>query len=256
MTTSAACRVPRSVRLAGARVLGAGYYPERLVMETMRAMRPASIQHSADKRLHASSGRCGWSSSPATELRNRFDSYGVNINNASIASSRVPSRTVEQRGHDRRYLRSGSRRRCSSAPMHRSPGARDERLRELRLATAGGEGAPDGAGLRSTARPGLQGSPSRVEARSEPGARGTDQAETDPHLVGRRRREVQLPAHGRPGVGPRGARGDRLDWRAAPARPRARHPLHQRERLGRPATRLARGCHLPHRQEAPPLALR
>jgi Predicted hydrolase (metallo-beta-lactamase superfamily) len=43
---------------------------------------------------------------PAIGLRNNFDSYGVNINNASIALKlEFPAARVEQRGAERRYLR-------------------------------------------------------------------------------------------------------------------------------------------------------
>jgi competence protein ComEC len=43
---------------------------------------------------------------PAIGLRNNFDSYGVNINNASIALKiEFPASRVEQRDHERRYLR-------------------------------------------------------------------------------------------------------------------------------------------------------
>ena len=56
--------------------------------------------------------------------------------------------------------------------------------------------------------------------------------------VGRRRRAVPTSRTPSPRSRShrRGARGDRLDRRAPPARPRARHPLHQRERLRRPAS--------------------
>ena len=43
---------------------------------------------------------------PAIGLRNAFDSYGVNINNASIALKvEFPASRVEKRDHERRYLR-------------------------------------------------------------------------------------------------------------------------------------------------------
>jgi len=43
---------------------------------------------------------------PQISLRNRFDSYGVTINNSSIALKiEFPASRVEQRGPDRRYLR-------------------------------------------------------------------------------------------------------------------------------------------------------
>jgi hypothetical protein len=44
--------------------------------------------------------------SPGIMLRNRFDSYGVEINNSSISLKlEFPASRVEQRGKDRRYLR-------------------------------------------------------------------------------------------------------------------------------------------------------
>jgi hypothetical protein len=85
------------------------YHPSVSYMETMRAIEEQpSIQHS-----QPTSGFTRFIGqvrlvvlSPAISLRNRFDSYGVNINNASIALKlEFPAARVEQRGSDRRYLR-------------------------------------------------------------------------------------------------------------------------------------------------------
>jgi beta-lactamase superfamily II metal-dependent hydrolase len=85
------------------------YHPSAGYMETMRAIeeRP-EIQHS-----QPTSGFTRFigtvkvvALSPTISLRNRFDSYGITINNASIALKlEFPAARVEQRGHDRRYLR-------------------------------------------------------------------------------------------------------------------------------------------------------
>jgi hypothetical protein len=85
------------------------YHPSVGYMETMRALEEQpSIQHS-----QPTSGFTRFIGqarlvvlSPAISLRNRFDSYGVNINNSSIALKiEFPAARVEQRGADRRYLR-------------------------------------------------------------------------------------------------------------------------------------------------------
>jgi hypothetical protein len=85
------------------------YHPSVSYMETMRAIEEhPSIQHS-----QPTSGFTRFIGqvrvvvlSPAIGLRNRFDSYGVNINNASLALKlEFPAARVEQRGSDRLYLR-------------------------------------------------------------------------------------------------------------------------------------------------------
>jgi hypothetical protein len=90
--------------------LGAGYYhPSVGYVETMRALeQQPRVQHS-----QPTSGFTRFIGqvrivvlSPAIGLRNRFDSYGVNINNASIALKLdFPAARVEQRDGERRYLR-------------------------------------------------------------------------------------------------------------------------------------------------------
>ncbi len=85
------------------------YHPSPSYMETMRALEEnPAIQHS-----QPTSGFTRFVGparivvlSPTISLRNRFDSYGVTINNASIALKvEFPASRVEQRGSDRRYLR-------------------------------------------------------------------------------------------------------------------------------------------------------
>ncbi|MDH4177984.1 MAG: hypothetical protein OEW31_10675 [Thermoleophilia bacterium] len=85
------------------------YHPGPGYMGTMRALelRP-TIQHS-----QPTSGFTRFVGqvkvvvlAPAIGLRNRFDSYGVNINNASIALKlEFPASRVEQRDEERRYVR-------------------------------------------------------------------------------------------------------------------------------------------------------
>jgi len=85
------------------------YHPGPGYMSTMRALelRP-TIQHS-----QPTSGFTRFVGqvkvvvlAPAISLRNRFDSYGVNINNASIALKlEFPASRVEQRDEERRYVR-------------------------------------------------------------------------------------------------------------------------------------------------------
>jgi hypothetical protein len=85
------------------------YHPSASYMETMRALEEQPrIQHS-----QPTSGFTRFIEqvrvtvlSPAISLRNHFDSYGVTINNASIALKvDFPASRVEQRGSDRLYLR-------------------------------------------------------------------------------------------------------------------------------------------------------
>jgi beta-lactamase superfamily II metal-dependent hydrolase len=85
------------------------YHPSPSYMETMRALEEhPMIQHS-----QPTSGLTRFVGpvrvvvlAPTISLRNRFDSYGVTINNASIALKiEFPASRVEQRGSDRRYLR-------------------------------------------------------------------------------------------------------------------------------------------------------
>jgi hypothetical protein len=85
------------------------YHPSGSYIETMRALEQQhGIQHS-----QPTSGFTRFIGqvrvvvlSPAMGLRNRFDSYGVNINNASIAVKlEFPAARVEQRDGERRYLR-------------------------------------------------------------------------------------------------------------------------------------------------------
>jgi hypothetical protein len=85
------------------------YHPSPAYIETMRALeQQPQIQHS-----QPTSGFTRFIGqvrvvvlAPAISLRNRFDSYGVNINNASIAIKlEFPAARVEQRDGERRYLR-------------------------------------------------------------------------------------------------------------------------------------------------------
>jgi hypothetical protein len=85
------------------------YHPSGSYFEVMRALEDhADIQHS-----QPTSGFTRFLGlvrlmvlAPTIALRNRFDSYGVTINNASIALKvEFPAARVEQRGSDRRYLR-------------------------------------------------------------------------------------------------------------------------------------------------------
>ena len=99
------------------------YHPSVSYMETMRAIEDQpSIQHSQPTSgLHASSGRCGWSSSrrrsaaqPLRQLRGehqqRLDRTQDRVPGLAGGAARPrPPRTCGIR----------QRRRCSSAPMHR-----------------------------------------------------------------------------------------------------------------------------------------
>ena len=209
--------VPRPLRRRRARVWEPGYYhPSASYMETMRALEDTAGDPAlaADERFTRFIGQVRVVVlSPAISLRNRFDSYGVTINNASIALKiEFPASRVEQRGPTAATCASARRRRCCSAPTHRrSRGAQVmSDFAELRAERLAG---------REALRMALGSDPLRaqvfkvphhaLQARGQPRARGADQAGADPDLVGRRGRRVQLPAHGRAGVGARGARGDR-----------------------------------------------
>jgi competence protein ComEC len=85
------------------------YHPSPSYMETMRALE----DHSGIQHTQPTSGLTRFVGpvrvvvlAPTISLRNRFDSYGVTINNASIALKiEFPASRVEQRGSDRHYLR-------------------------------------------------------------------------------------------------------------------------------------------------------
>lgn len=85
------------------------YHPSSAYMESMRALEDhGGIQHT-----QPTSGMTRFIGnvrvtvlSPAMGLRNRFDSYGVDINNSSIALRiEFPAARVEQRRADRRYVK-------------------------------------------------------------------------------------------------------------------------------------------------------
>jgi competence protein ComEC len=85
------------------------YHPSAAYMEVMRAleMNPqiAYTQPTSGMTRFLSNTRI-MTLSPAIGLRNRFDSYGVEINNSSISVKiDFPVSRVEQRDKDRRYVR-------------------------------------------------------------------------------------------------------------------------------------------------------
>jgi competence protein ComEC len=85
------------------------YHPSAAYMETMRELE----EHPGIQLTQPTSGMTRFIGnvklivlSPAISLRNRFDSYGITINNSSISLKlEFPAARVEQRGSDRRYLR-------------------------------------------------------------------------------------------------------------------------------------------------------
>ncbi len=88
------------------------YHPSASYIAMMRAVEDRPIRH-----LQPTSGTTRFIGQvkltvlgPSMELRNRFDSYGIDINNASL-SIRVefPASRVEQRDGDRRFLRRARR---------------------------------------------------------------------------------------------------------------------------------------------------
>ena len=86
------------------------YYPGQAYLETMAHLEDASRYVSYTQPTAGMTRYVGAvkivALSPAIALRNRFDSYGVDPNNASIALKvEFPASRVEQRGSDRRYLR-------------------------------------------------------------------------------------------------------------------------------------------------------
>ena len=183
-------------------------------------------------------------------VANHFDSYGVSSTNASITLKvEFPAARVEQRDHDRRYLRIRQPQalllgaQCTDARV----GARDDRLRRA---------APSDSPAAKALRMALGSDPLRAQVFKVPHHASKHGVNLElVELIKPRLTLISRPpeARGTTSRTPsprsrsrhRGARGDRLDRRAPPARPRARHPLHQRERLRRPATRLARSRRLP-----------
>jgi Metallo-beta-lactamase superfamily len=238
------------------------YHPSPSYMETMRALEEnPAIQHS-----QPTSGFTRFVGparivvlSPTISLRNHFDSYGVTINNASIALKiEFPASRVEQRGSDRRYLRIrrtqglvlGADAQILSwgQVMNDFPSLEPSNspvAKQLRMAL--GADAP---------RTGVQGSAPRVQARGESRAGRVDQAGAQPHFVRGRRGPLPLPAHRRSGVRPRSAGSDRDHRGDAPARPRVGDSLHRLHRLGRADPRLDRNRDLADRAEAASVALR
>ncbi len=86
------------------------YYPGQAYLETMAYLEDASRYVSYTQPTAGMTRYVGAvklvALSPAIGLRSRFDSYGVEPNNASIALKvEFPASRVEQRGPDRRYLR-------------------------------------------------------------------------------------------------------------------------------------------------------
>lgn len=86
------------------------YYPGQAYLETMAHLEDASRYVSYTQPTAGMTRYVGAvklvALSPAIGLRNRFDSNGVDPNNASIALKvEFPASRVEQRGPDRRYLR-------------------------------------------------------------------------------------------------------------------------------------------------------
>lgn len=84
------------------------YHPSPSYLGMMRALEDNRVRHT-----QPTSGMTRFVGqakitvlSPSMELRNRFDSYGVDINNASLALRlEFPASRVEQRGADRQFLR-------------------------------------------------------------------------------------------------------------------------------------------------------
>ena len=169
--------------------------------------------------------------SPAVGLRNRFDTYGTEINDSSISLRlEFPAARVLQRGPERELIPNpqtmalilgGDAQNAVVVvcPDRFSPAThRRERRRQ---------GDP-GRNRRGPARgQGAQGLPPRLEARHQPGAGRADQPVAHAGVVHRRRRPVPLPAPGGSGTAPRGSGpGGRLGRAAGPQRCRSRNLLH------------------------------
>lgn len=84
------------------------YHPTRAFFETMRALEDRGIrqlQPTSGTTRFLGSGKVT-ALSPGIGLRNKFDSYGVDINNASISLMiEAPASRFEQRDRERRYVR-------------------------------------------------------------------------------------------------------------------------------------------------------
>ena len=200
------------------------YHPTKAFFETMRALEDRGI-----RQLQPTSGTTRFLGTgkvtvlaPAIGLRNRFDSYGVEINNASLSMMvEAPASRYLERDRERRYVRRPDTNKlllgADAQTLVLGPGAAGlpaTRAGELsrRQAAAGGPRLRSAQGRR------VQDPPPRVQARRQPRARGSGQPEDVPDLLRGRRRQVQLPARGLDGGDPRGDAADRVDGRRRAAR--------------------------------------
>ena len=158
--------------------------------------------------LQPSSGTSKWigqvrltALAPGISLRNRFDSYGIEINDSSIALKlEFPAARVIQRDDKRLpidlptrqtlILGADAQTSASSIPSAgRLPATRpgeDGRLR----------GFEERPRQRTARRPGSEGSSSRLQTRDQPGADGADVASAKRCFLRARTRQIQLPPLG------------------------------------------------------------
>ena len=197
-----------------------------------RGLRPARPAHAADERYDAvrrpREGRRplagGRAAAPLRHLRRRpqrrVDLAEARVSRVARRAARRAAALPGLRGKTQHFLlaptRSSRRGHTSSPTSRRSTRGRGRVAEALEQALG-----PD-----ALAGGGVQGAASRLEARAQPRARRGRVAEPLARLVRRRRRQVQLPAHGRAGGAAGRPRGDDAQGDAALAGPRARDPLH------------------------------
>ena len=238
------------------------YHPGPGYMGTMHALEVRSkIQHS-----QPTSGFTRYVGqvkvvvlAPAIGLRNNFDSYGVNINNASIALKlEFPAARVEQRDDERRYLRL---RRIQGLLL----GADAQTASWGRVMTDFPELRPSESPVAKALRMALGADPLRAQVFKVPhhaskhgvslelveliepdltliSSAGGGGKYNFPHTVAQESVHEALEA-------------SRLDGQTAQPRLRPRNPLHVRHGLSRGPARLDRNRHLANRPQAAPVAL-
>ena len=199
--------------------------------------------------------------SPSIGLRNRFDSYGVTPNNASISLKvEFPSSRVEQRDEERRYLR-------IRQPQALILGADAQTLSWAQVVLDFPELRPQDSPVANYLKMALGSNPlsATVFKVAHHGSKHGVNLELlelidpddQPRLLGRRGRQVQLPAPGLPRGDPGGTPAHHLGAEAeARLGSRGRTPLHVRCRLQRRGSGVDRRGAFAERKEATRLAVR
>ena len=184
--------------------------------------------------------------SPSVGLRNKFDTYGTEVNDSSL-SLRIefPAARAVKRDAGRNLV-------DKKATMALILGADAQTLSWSHVLTDFPQLGPNSSDANKAIRAatgtdllsakGAEGLAPRLEARCEPGAGGAHFAEPDTGFEQGRQR-IRVPAFGRPGTYPRGPRSHSVIRRRAQIGRRPRHLLHLRHRGRRRRPWFDRGRH-------------